>query len=194
MDAICFVLRTGCQWYALNETGLCSRSAAQRRCQEGTTADVVLELWQRGLVAYEALQGIAWAWLARDGAMTQAPLGGKKVGQTPTDRGKSGPKRSVLTDGGGVPSGLAVEGANRNAFKMARETMRNSPIARPAPTPAQPQGMCLDKGYDDDEGATCWSRWGARPPSAPGAKRSKPSNRKRAAKRGGGWWSGRRVG
>jgi len=44
-----------------------------------------------------------------DGAMTKAPLGGKKLGKNPTDRGKLGTKRSVLTDGG-VPLGVAVEG------------------------------------------------------------------------------------
>jgi putative transposase len=50
-----------------------------------------------------------------------------------------------------VPIGLAVEGANRNDFKMVRETIESLPIARPEPTPEQPQGMCLDKGYDYDE-------------------------------------------
>jgi putative transposase len=73
------------------------------------------------------------------------------VGKNPTDRGKSGTKRSVLTDGGGVPIGLAVEGANRNDFKMVEATLTSIPIERPTPTPAQPQGMCLDKGYDYDE-------------------------------------------
>ena len=57
----------------------------------------------------------------------------------------------MLTDGGGVPIGLAVEGANRNDFKMARETIESIPVARPAPTADNPQGMCLDKGYDYDE-------------------------------------------
>lgn len=57
----------------------------------------------------------------------------------------------MLTDGGGVPIGLAVEGANRNDFKMARETLASLPIARPEPTAEKPQGMCLDKGYDYDE-------------------------------------------
>jgi putative transposase len=33
MDAIFLVLRTGCQWNALHETGLCSRSSAHRRFQ-----------------------------------------------------------------------------------------------------------------------------------------------------------------
>jgi putative transposase len=73
------------------------------------------------------------------------------VGQNPSDRGKLGAKRSVLTEGGGEPIGLAVEGANRNDCKRARETITRIPVKRPAPTPATPQGMCLDNGYDDDE-------------------------------------------
>ncbi len=83
--------------------------------------------------------------------MTKAPRGGKKVGKHPTDRGKSGTTRRVLTDGGGVPVGLAVEGANRHDFKMARATIASLPVERPAPTPEPPQGMCLDKGDDVDE-------------------------------------------
>ena len=83
MDAIFFVLRTGCQWNALNDTGICSSSSAHRRFQEWTVAGVFLELWKSGLVAYDALQGIDWAWLAMDGAMTKAPLGGEKGGQEP---------------------------------------------------------------------------------------------------------------
>jgi putative transposase len=75
-------------------------------------------------------------------------LGGKKVGKHPPDRGKLGTKRSVLTDGGGVPIGLAVEGANRNDFKMVQDTLTSIPVERPRPTPEKPQGMCLDKGYD----------------------------------------------
>jgi putative transposase len=91
--------------------------------------------------------------MARDGwGPDQSPLGGEAVGKNPTDRGKIGPKRSVLTDGGGVPLGLAVEGANRKAFKMARATIESIPVERPEPSPATPQGMCLDKGDDDDEG------------------------------------------
>jgi transposase len=78
MDAILFVLRTGCQWEALNATGICSKSSAHRRFQEWTEAGVFRDLWRRGLLAYEALQGIEWEWQALDGAMTKAPLGGGK--------------------------------------------------------------------------------------------------------------------
>jgi putative transposase len=73
------------------------------------------------------------------------------VGKNPTDRGKIGTKRSVLTDGGGIPIGLAVEGANRNDFKMVRATIESIAVERPLPTAEPPQGMCLDKGYDYDE-------------------------------------------
>ena len=44
MDAIFFALRTGYQWNALNETGLCSRSSAHRRFQEWTAVGVFLAL------------------------------------------------------------------------------------------------------------------------------------------------------
>src|SRR5437773_4191622 len=78
MDAILFVLRTGCQWEALNATGICSKSSAHRRFQEWSEAGVFRALWQRGLLAYDELQGIEWEWQALDAAMTKAPLGGEK--------------------------------------------------------------------------------------------------------------------
>lgn len=46
--------------------------------------------------------------------------------------------------------GLAVDGANRNDMKMVKETLESIPIERPEPTRKQPQGMCMDKGYDYD--------------------------------------------
>jgi len=50
-----------------------------------------------------------------------------------------------------VPVGVAVDGANRNDFKMMDATLESIPVTRPKPTPKRPQGMCLDKGYDYDE-------------------------------------------
>lgn len=76
MDAIFFVLRTGCQWNALRETGLCSSSSAHRRFQEWAEAGVFAAFWRAGLLAYDGLLGIDWSWLALDGAMGKAPLGG----------------------------------------------------------------------------------------------------------------------
>jgi len=50
-----------------------------------------------------------------------------------------------------VPIGLAVDGANRNDFKMMKATLESIPVKRPKPTRRNPQGLCLDKGYDYDE-------------------------------------------
>jgi transposase len=36
-------------------------------------------------------------------------------------------------------------------MKLVQATLESIVVARPAPTPAQPQGLCLDKGYDYDE-------------------------------------------
>ena len=90
MNAILFVLRTGCQWNALNATGICSSSSAHRRFQEWERAGVFRELWRQGLLAYDERSGIDWEWLAMDGAMTKAPLGGAHTGPNPTDRAKRG--------------------------------------------------------------------------------------------------------
>jgi len=78
MDAIFFVLRTGCQWNALDAIGICSCSSAYRRFREWLDAGVFHEFWRQGLLAYDEAKGIDWKWLSMDGAMTKAPLGGEK--------------------------------------------------------------------------------------------------------------------
>jgi putative transposase len=57
----------------------------------------------------------------------------------------------LLTEADGIPVGLAVEGANRNDFKIVQPTLESIPVKRPKPTATEPQGMCMDKGYDYDE-------------------------------------------
>lgn len=76
---------------------------------------------------------------------------GKKTGANPTDRAKSGAKRSVLTEGQGIPIGIAIEGANRHDMKLVRGTLESIPIPRPIPNEREKQNMCLDKGYDYNE-------------------------------------------
>jgi transposase len=79
-DAIFYVLRTGCQWQALDQTELCPHSTAHDRFQAWVAAGVFLHLWQAGVERFDEVRGIDWDWLAMDGAMTKAPLGGEKHG------------------------------------------------------------------------------------------------------------------
>lgn len=50
-----------------------------------------------------------------------------------------------------MPIGLAIEGANRTDMKLVRATIESIVIDRPEPSDDEPQGMCLDKGYDYQE-------------------------------------------
>jgi transposase len=43
---------------------------------------------------------------------------------------------------------LVIEGANRHDMKLLCATLEGIVIARPEPTQAQPQHLCLDAGYD----------------------------------------------
>ena len=128
MDAIFFVLRTGCRWNALNATGLCSSSSAHRRFQEWVEAGVFRDLWVQGLLDYDELKGIDWEWQCIDGAMTKAPLGGEKDGQEPHRPGQVGDeavapdrRRGRAAGGGGGRGQRARQVAGgRDASESAR--------------------------------------------------------------------------
>ena len=105
LNAIFFVLRTGCQWKALDATGLCKGSTAHSRFQQWVQAGVFARLWDEALRDYDDLIGLNFAWMALDGSLHKAPLGGKK------NRGQShGPRQrrrqaQPLDRGAGHPGG-----------------------------------------------------------------------------------------
>jgi len=82
LNGIFFVLRTGCQWRALDATGICSGSTAHDRFQEWQQAGFFDALWQQALRDYDADVGIDWAWLSIDGAMGKARWEAKRRGAT----------------------------------------------------------------------------------------------------------------
>ena len=72
------------------------------------------------------------------------PLGGKKTGPNPTDRGKKGTKRSIITDAEGVPLSLVLEKANRHDNKLLLQNIDEILLNRPEIK----QHFCADKAYD----------------------------------------------
>lgn len=96
-DAIFYVLRTGCQWQALDQTELVAHSTAHDRFQEWVEAGVFLRLWQSGVERFDELKGIDWDWLSMDGAMTKAPLGGEKK-RSQSHRPRQGGRQAELAD------------------------------------------------------------------------------------------------
>ncbi len=65
--------------------------------------------------------------------MTKAPLGGTGTRANPTDRGKKGTKRSILTGGKGIPLSVVVDGANRHDKKLVKRTLDAIFFERPSP-------------------------------------------------------------
>ncbi len=76
---------------------------------------------------------------------------GKKTGPNPTDRGKLGTRRSILTDQRGTPLAAIVIAANTHDVKSAFKTLDGVVVERPMPRRYHPQHLCLDKGYDSRE-------------------------------------------
>lgn len=112
MNAIMFVLRTGCQWNALNTTGICSSSSAHRRFLEWTEVGVFERMWREGLLAYDKEKGLGWTWLSMDGAMTKAPLAGSKK------RAKT--RRTVASKVSSVASLRKPRGSRSRALSTVR--------------------------------------------------------------------------
>ena len=61
-------------------------------------------------------------------------------------------KRSVLVEAAGGPLAIVIAGANVHDTKLLAVTLDAIVMARPEPTPEQPQHLCLDKGYDNPTG------------------------------------------
>jgi len=82
MDARFYILGTGCQWKALPHR-LGAPSAVDDRFQERPKAGVFHRIWRTGLEKSDEWKRLDWSWQSMNGAMTKAPLGGKKPGRIP---------------------------------------------------------------------------------------------------------------
>ncbi len=92
-----------CQWNALNGTDLCSSSSAHRRFLEWTEAGVFQNFWTKALEGYDEFVGLDWSWMSMDGAMTKAPLGGKKNGTESHGPGEARDQAQPAHGGAGHP-------------------------------------------------------------------------------------------
>lgn len=156
--AMFYLLRTGIQWKALPRS-LGAASTVHDRFQSWAEAGVFKALWAMGLIEYNTDVGLCFSWQSLDGAMTKAPLGGEATGRNPTDRGKSGTKRHLLTEGEGLPIGLVVTGANRHDKTQVEAVLESMPLLPPPPSEEHPQHFCADKGYDYADVRSVISLW-----------------------------------
>ena len=130
---------------------------AQRLRQAGRCTDkrkVVVDFYL-SLAAYDRMIGLDLHELAVDGCITKAPCGGELAGPSPVDRRKQGMKRSVASDGGGLPLHLVAARANDNDSPLLEPTLAGiCDMIGPLPQYRDLHGnhdfptVHLDRGYD----------------------------------------------
>jgi hypothetical protein len=91
--------------------------------------------------------GLELADVAVDGCLTKAPCGGERAGPSPVDRRKGGLKRSLATEGYGIPLGIASAGANRHDSPLPAPTLAAASAQLDQILPAR-RTCHLDAGYD----------------------------------------------
>lgn len=144
--AIFYVLRSGIQWKALPKC-LGAASTVHHRFQQWARLGVFRRLWQSGLLQACLENQLDFEWITMDGCATKSPLGGEKTGANPTDRGKCGTKRHLMTEAKGLPISLQVTGANTHDVTQVEALFDNLAIVLPWQE-EQPFGVCADKAYD----------------------------------------------
>ena len=123
----------------------CSEGTIRRRLKEWAAAGVSEQVHALALAAYDRMIGLELDDLAVDGCITKAPSGGEVAGRSPVDRGKQGLKRSVVTDGQGIPLHLVAAGANRHDAPLLAPTLAGLDKLDGLPEGAT---VHLDRGYD----------------------------------------------
>jgi hypothetical protein len=123
----------------------CSDGTIRRRLKEWAAPGLSEQVHALALRAYDRMIGLELDDLAVDGCVTKAPGGGEVAGRSPVDRGKQGRKRSVATDGGGIPLHLVAAGANRHDAPVLEPTLAGLDKLDGLPDDVT---VHLDRGYD----------------------------------------------
>lgn len=122
----------------------CSDRSIRRRLHQWAALGLAERVQTLALHAYDRMIGLDLEELAVDGCITKAPGGGDVAGRSPVDRGKQGLKRSVVTDGTGIPLHLVSAGANRHDSPLLEPTLAG--LDKLAGLPEEVT-VFLDRGY-----------------------------------------------
>jgi hypothetical protein len=125
----------------------CSDRTIRRRLAEWAAMGAAEALHAATLRAYDQMIGLELADVAVDGCLTKAPCGGERAGPSPVDRRKGGLKRSLATEGYGIPLGIAAAGANRHDSPLLAPTLAAASRQLDQILPAR-RTCHLDAGYD----------------------------------------------
>jgi len=147
LDGLFYVLRARCQRKAARRNsiraGICTDTFKDWSCPALCSRCSGVDCWNTNSFGGSTRNG-----KVSTRACPRLLSGGKNTGRNATVCGKSGTKRSVLTDGWGVPIGLSVEGGKTHDMRMVEATVEDLPVDRPQPRPTAKQHLFAYKGYD----------------------------------------------
>ncbi len=143
LDGIIYRMRSGVQCNQLPRR-FGADSTVHGWFQRLVADGVLAEIWAELVRECDELDAVAWEWQAADAVMGKSRFEGDARGPNPTDRAKSGTKKSVIVEQAGGPLGVAIAGANVHDTKLLggddrrdRDRAARPHQARPAPVPRQ---------------------------------------------------------
>ena len=198
-DGLIWLARTGSQWSQLpREFG--PKSTVHERFTEWVATGALERAW--AVLLPSTTGRSAWTGPGRrpTGASSR-PRSAKRgageaeaTGRNPTDRGKPGTKRHLLTEAKGIPVAVVLTGANRHDMKKLAALL-DATVVEPAPRSRRTWSWT---------GATTTTTAGTRPSPAATRRTSRPRRARRArcrrpatrtaTRRGAGWWRWRTAG
>ena len=141
------VLRFGCSYAGIADCS-CGATTIRERRDEWIELGVFAELHKTARESYDRMVGLVLEDLIIDGCIAKAPGGGEMAGRSPVDRGKLGMKRSVLTEGKGIPLDRVLAPANRHDSVLLASTLDKLDEIGPLP---DDMTLHIDAGYDSQK-------------------------------------------
>jgi transposase len=145
IEAILYVLITGCRWQDLpREYG--APTTAWRRLRRWGQEGVWECIWRTALATLDQRGELDWTIAFLDGSFAPAKKGGEGVGLT---RKGKGTKWMLVADGNGLPLGFHLASAACAEARLAAATSDSVAVSRPRGRPRQrPAKLVADRGYE----------------------------------------------
>ena len=151
LTGILFILKSGLPWNDLPREMNCGSGAAcWVRLHEWHQAGIWQALHLVLLSKLRYADKIDWSRAVVDSTTIRALRGGDKTGKTPTDRGRSGTKDHLITEGNGIPLAAQATAANRHDVTELLPLVDAIPPigGKPGPARWRPEVVLGDRGYD----------------------------------------------
>ena len=138
------VCRFNCSYEGIADSA-CGATTIRGRRDEWIRLGIFKKLKTIARESYDRIVGLELENILIDGCITKAPGGGECAGRSPVDRGKQGMKRSLMTEGRGIPLDRVLAPANRHDSVLLAGTLDKLDGIGPLPDDVT---VHLDAGYD----------------------------------------------